>query len=117
MEKENFDVWALVELMGHQKIVGRCTEKNIAGTNFLQVDVPTTTRNPPFTRLIGGAAIYAINPITEELAKVMADKMSVQPIQAWDVREHVNMIKALPEAKTDLMQPEFEKEEEDEEGQ
>lgn len=95
MEVDKFEVWALVELFGHNKIVGKCTERNIAGTNFLFVDVPETKGNPAFTRLIGGAAIYAINPITEELARTMAERLDVQPITAWDVTKHNELTKKL----------------------
>lgn len=95
MDVEKFEVWAMVELMGHNKIVGKCTERNVAGTNFLVVDVPDTKANPAFTRLIGGAAIYAINPITEELARTMAERLDVQPITAWDVSKHNELTKKL----------------------
>ncbi len=95
MEVEKFEVWALVELFGHNKIVGKCTERNVAGSNFLVVDVPETKSNPTFTRLIGGAAIYAINPITEDLARTMAEGLDVQPINAWDVKKHNELTKKL----------------------
>lgn len=95
MEVEKFDLWCLVELFGHNKIVGRCTERNVAGTNFLVVDVPDTKANPSFTRLIGGAAIYAINPITKELAMTMAERLDVQPINPWDVTKHNELTKKL----------------------
>lgn len=32
MEQEKFDLWCMVELFGHQRIAGRCTEQNVAGT-------------------------------------------------------------------------------------
>ncbi len=37
---EKLDLWALVELFGHTKIAGKCTEQNSAGTNMLRFDVP-----------------------------------------------------------------------------
>lgn len=83
--EQKFDLWALVELFGHAKIAGRCTEQNIAGTNMLRVDVPETKNLPAFTRLFGSGAIYAINPIDEQTARFMAENLEVKPIDAWDM--------------------------------
>ncbi len=87
MKTENFDIWCLVELFGHTKIAGRCTEQNIAGTNMLRVDVPETTQQPGFTRFFGSAAIYALNSIDEDTAKFYAEQLNVKPIQSWDIKE------------------------------
>ena len=95
MEQEKFDLWCLVELFGHSKISGRCTEQNIAGTNMLRVDVPETKRNPAFTRFFGSGAIYAINPVTEEVAKQYAERLNVQPIESWDIGKFIEKHNAL----------------------
>lgn len=84
---EKFESWAIVELFGHNKIAGKCSEQNIAGANMLRVDVPETPSNPGFSRLLGHAAIYAINPVTEEVAIHWAKMLHCAPISAWDVRE------------------------------
>lgn len=85
--QEKFETWAIIELFGHNQIAGKCSEQNIAGTNMLRVDVPETTKRPSFTRFLGNGAIYAINPVTEEVAKYWAEALHVSPINAWDVRE------------------------------
>lgn len=84
---EKFESWAIVELFGHNKIAGKCSEQNIAGANMLRIDVPETERNPAFTRLFGHAAIYAINPVTEEVAIHWAKMLQTAPLNAWDVRQ------------------------------
>jgi hypothetical protein len=84
---EKFESWAIIELFGHNKLAGKCSEQNIAGANMLRVDVPETDKNPAFTRLLGHAAIYAINPVTEEVATHWAKMLQSAPISAWDVRE------------------------------
>jgi hypothetical protein len=84
---EKFESWAIVELFGHSQIAGKCSEQNIAGTNMLRVDVPETDKNPTFTRLLGHGAVYAINPVTEEVARHWARSLQVQPIAVWDVRD------------------------------
>jgi hypothetical protein len=87
MNQEKFDCWCIVELFGHAKIAGRCTEQNIAGTNMLRVDVPETETQPSFTRFFGSSAIYAINPVDETTCKHVAGQLQVQPIEAWKVSE------------------------------
>lgn len=84
---EKFESWAIVELFGHNRIAGKCSEQNVAGSNMLRIDVPETEKNPAFTRLLGHAAIYAINPVTEEVATHWAKMLHCAPINAWDVRE------------------------------
>jgi len=71
MSKDNgnsFNEWALVELFGHQKIVGKVSEATLAGGAFLRVDVPAVAENKPYTRFYGPGAIYSINPVVEEIA-------------------------------------------------
>lgn len=100
--QQTFDAWCIVELFGHQKIAGRCTEQNIAGTNMLRVDVPETKNQPGFSRLLGSGAIYAINPVDETAARLMAESLNVTPIEVWSLKrilaEHGD--KLLPAATT-----------------
>ncbi len=99
---QKFETWAIIELFGHQKIAGYCTEQNIAGTNMLRVDVPETKEQPEYTRLLNNAAIYAINPVDEITARYMADRINVAPIQVWQVSEVVaKQSIALPEPGTE----------------
>lgn len=96
---ESIDTWAIVELFGHSRIAGKIYEKAIAGTNMLVVDVPETKRQPAFTRMLGGAAIYAINPCTEELARLAAESINSAPITSYDINVAVQkQIAALPAA-------------------
>lgn len=87
--QEKFELWCVVELFGHAKIAGKCTEQNIAGANMLRVDVPETTQQPAFTRFFGSAAIYAINPVDEKTARHFAEKLNTKPIEAWDISEMI----------------------------
>lgn len=82
-----FDLHCIVELFGHSKIAGRCTEQNIAGTNMLRVDVPAVGDQPAFTRFFGSGAIYSINPVDEKTALFMAEKLQVKPIESWNISE------------------------------
>lgn len=96
MEKqdEKFDCWCIVELMGHAKIAGKCTEQSIAGVNMLRVDVPENEKQPAFTRFVGGSAIYAINPVDEQTGRATAHALEVAPINAWNLKTYMDKYEA-----------------------
>jgi len=96
MQDNKFEAWAIIELFGHNKIAGKVTETTIGGGSFVRVDVPNTSTSPSFTRLLNPSAIYAINPVTEDVAKGYADRLNTKPIEAWDARE---VLKRIDEAK------------------
>jgi len=92
MEKTQFDEWALVELMGHQRIAGRVTEAEIGGCKFVRVDVPESDDGrQPMTKFLGPASIYAITPMSEESARSVASRIDAAPISAWDARRLVEI--------------------------
>jgi hypothetical protein len=96
MEQKNFDLWCVVELFGHAKIAGRCTEQNVAGTNMLRVDVPETKSQQTFTRFLSSGAIYAINPVSEEVARAVAENLQIAPVSVWSIRDLLDeKLKAL----------------------
>ncbi|OGT54397.1 MAG: hypothetical protein A3E01_03120 [Gammaproteobacteria bacterium RIFCSPHIGHO2_12_FULL_63_22] len=84
---EKFEQWCLVELFGHSRIAGFVTEQTIGGQSFVRVDVPETKLQKGFTRLFGSGAIYAMNPIAEDVARGLAKELEVKPITPWDFPE------------------------------
>lgn len=84
-EKQTFNEWALVELFGHQKIVGKVTEATLAGGAFLRVDVPAVAENKAFTRFYGPGAIYSINPIAEEVALQLVKQYRHEPVSRFEL--------------------------------
>lgn len=82
---EQFDQWAIVDVMGHQRYIGRVTEQVVAGAGFVRVDVPETSKQPAWTKLIGTGSIYAISPVTEEIARAMAEQRQQAPIAAYEM--------------------------------
>ena len=113
-EKETFDLWCLVELFGHTKVYGRCTEQNIAGVNMLRVDIPETSTQPAFTRFFGSAAIYSINPLDEKTCRFMAEKIQVKPIESWNISEVASKHNLLLQS-TNPAEPMSEESEDDDE--
>ena len=86
-EQESFTGWAIVELFGHNAIAGLVSEQVVGGSPFVRVDVPETNGAPPFTKLYGAKAIYAITPTTEDIATQAAAKLEVRPVALWVVPE------------------------------
>lgn len=84
-DKKSFAEWCLVELMGHQRIVGYVTEQTIGGAAMLRVDVPDAAGVTRFTRFYGGGAIYAINPVAREVALRLAAGVDAEPVKAWQL--------------------------------
>lgn len=82
-----FDEWALVELMGRQKIAGRVREVTLAGAGYLRVDVPNREGEIRFTRFYSPQAVYAINPVDRQIALGLAANIDAQPVQRYDLKQ------------------------------
>lgn len=92
---EKLELFAIVELFGHQKMAGKVTEQSIGPTTFVRIDVPESEKQQSFTRLLNPSAIYAINPVTEDVMKDMAARFSAMPIEAWDIKRMNEKLLAL----------------------
>ena len=84
-QKSSFNEWALVELFGHQKIVGKVSEATLAGGAFLRVDVPAFSGAAAFTRFYGPGAIYSINPVTEDVARGLMERYRNEPVSRFEL--------------------------------
>jgi len=82
---ETKDTFAMIELMGHQQIVGRISQVVIAGKGFIRVGVMNADQTTAFTRDINPDSIYAINPISFEAALLHAKQVTQQPIVPYDI--------------------------------
>lgn len=85
--EDKLELNAVVELFGHQKVAGVVTEQQVAGSSFVRVDIPETDTQPSFSRFFNPSAIYAINPVTEEVMFQMAKMIQNKPIESWDIKE------------------------------
>lgn len=95
MNNDKIELNALVELFGHQRISGKVTEHSMGASTFIRIDVPETTQQPKFTRFVNPSAVYAINPVTEEVMIQLAENIQQKPIDSWDIREMYKKILAL----------------------
>ena len=85
--------------MGRQVIAGRVTEAVIGGAALIRVDVPEQPARkavqswdsdepaiPAYTRYLGASSIYALNPCTEDVAKLAAQRMRARPPMAFGMQ-------------------------------
>ena len=78
--------WALLEIMGHERLAGRIEEVLVAGTKMLQVDVPATDKLPAFRRYLSPSSLFSITPVPEPVARIVAgnlQKTAVSGIAAY----------------------------------
>lgn len=78
-----FSQWCIVELFGRQVIAGLVTEQVIGGCSFIRVDVPEINSTPAFTRFYGNGAIYAMTPVSEEVARLALKRVTPEPINIY----------------------------------
>ena len=76
--------WALVELFGHQRIVGMVTVDPIDFPGMIRVDVPDLLKNGEveragFTRYFGKAALYSVTPISEQSVRELLPHVDGHP--------------------------------------
>lgn len=71
--------WVLLELMGHRQRIGKAKEEEVAGSRLLRIDIPTDDDTEYVTEYYGSSSIYAMRPITEEVAKDHYAKADPRP--------------------------------------
>lgn len=84
-----FDEWALVELFGHNKIVGKVSESTLAGGAFLRVDVPAFNGEAAFTRFYSPSAVYSLSPIAEEVARGLMERYRAEPVNRYELPQQL----------------------------
>lgn len=83
-ESAELKSWALVEIFGHQRIVGWMTVDPPEFPGMIRVDVPDLLKDgvvsrKGFTRYLGRAAIYGVTPVDEETVKKMLPHVDGTP--------------------------------------
>jgi hypothetical protein len=80
------DAYAIVEVFGHRRIVGRVTEVERYGTKMLRIDVLLTDRpdNGDFalgytTQYYGGSSVFSETPCDLATVKRLSPKRYAQP--------------------------------------
>lgn len=82
------ECWAILELMGHRRLAGYISEQTIAGAAFIRIDAPADAAGEPssVTQFYSAAAVYAITPTTEAIARELARDIHPEPVHAFELR-------------------------------
>lgn len=86
----SFRHWAVVELMGHQKIAGLVEATQIAGAPFLRINVPNAAGATRFSRFYSPSSVYCISPCDKQIAIGVALKLDAEPVQRYQLAELAN---------------------------
>jgi hypothetical protein len=83
-EREQLSNWALVELFGHQRIVGYVSEQTFGTGVLFRVEVPDLLKDGKvkrrgFTRYFGLSAIYSITPCDENMVRSLLPSIDGTP--------------------------------------
>jgi len=79
-EQEQFEGWAIVELMGHRQTAGKVATVTVASAEMLRVDVPGPNEEMIATQYYGGSAIYCLTPCDEVTARrALTEAYSLPP--------------------------------------
>ena len=91
MEKgEEFEGWAILELMGHRKLAGYVRPATIAGAGVIRIDVPKPLDQPQdepilATQFYSPAALYCLTPVTEMMARNLSKMYQPEPVSRWEL--------------------------------
>jgi len=83
MSEPNAQLWAVIELFGHQVIAGVVSKVEPFGSPMVQVDVPATDGQPAFTRQFNPSAIYGITYVSEAVALATAREVHHKPVNVY----------------------------------
>ncbi len=81
--KEQFESWAILELMGHRRLTGYVTATELAGHGVLRIDIPT--EHGAITQYYSPSSMYALSPTTEELAQAVAKRNRPEPVHVFEL--------------------------------
>lgn len=78
--------WVLLELMGHRQRVGMAREEYIGSGKMIRIDIPAGEDGDTVTEFYGTSAIYALRPISEEVARDHWSARDPRPVRPAEYR-------------------------------
>jgi len=87
--------WAIVELFGHQRLVGMVTVEPVEFPGMVRIDVPDLLKDGKvvrrgLTRYVGKAALYGVTPVTEDVVRQMLPHVDGAPAQPYSFNRSVS---------------------------
>lgn len=83
-QEESYHGWSVLELLGHRRVAGYVTEQTIAGAALLRVDIPLPD-GATLTQFYAPASLYAMTPVSEEAAHLVAAHSPPQVLHSWEL--------------------------------
>lgn len=92
--RDAFGEWVVLELMGHRRLAGYLTEQELAGHGFLRLEIPGEVlydakgerhEKGRATQFYSPASVYAIHPVSEEAARLVAVRTRPEPLTSWEL--------------------------------
>lgn len=78
--------WVLLELMGHRQRIGMAREEYVGSGKMIRIDIPTGEDGDVVTEFYGTSAVYALRPISEEVAKDHWAARDPRPVRPAEYR-------------------------------
>jgi hypothetical protein len=78
MAEEVAQEWAVIDMMGHLRRAGLCSEVERFGSKLLRIDIPVSADGSGeyfVTEYYGGGALYSYRPATEAVAREAARRI------------------------------------------
>jgi hypothetical protein len=95
MEQEPKELWALVELFGHNRVAGKLVEAEFGGGQLIRVEIPAVKDREPLTKYYNVKAVYAITPVDEATARRMAESIDAAPVNSYSIDREIERRKGL----------------------
>lgn len=84
--EESFGEWCVLELMGRRKLAGFVREVTLAGAGLLRIDVyEGDADTAALTQFYPPASLYALTPVTEEIARRFAKAHTQPPVSRYEL--------------------------------
>lgn len=93
-QKDSYEGWTILELMGHRRLAGYVREQTIGGAAFIRIDVPGDGDGNVATQFYSPSAVYCMTPTTEELARKVALGARPAPVTQWDLPQPAKALSA-----------------------
>ncbi len=85
-ERNPFEGWAILELMGHKRLAGYVTEVEFAGSAMIRIDIPGDEEGDTASQLYNSSAMYCLTPTDETTARRVAKMSAMAPMTRWELQ-------------------------------
>lgn len=87
---DEYEGWAILELMGHRKLAGYVRPATIVGAGVIRIDVPKPLDQPQddpiqATQFYSPSALYCLTPVTETMARNLSKMYQPEPVSRWEL--------------------------------